>query len=95
MIKVPFRNAEGVEGDAVHPELRGATPRAPNRLRRAGRRHQRGNDVAWPGTSNLSWSGPNENVAVTTLTAVDANTIGNLYASQATDVAVDVLGSSR
>lgn len=48
-----------------------------------------------PGTSNLSWSGPNENVAMTTPTAVDADAIGNLYASQATDVAVDVLGSSR
>jgi hypothetical protein len=51
--------------------------------------------VAWPGTTNLNWSRPNENVAVTTLTAVDANARCNLYASQSTHVVIDVLGYYR
>ncbi|MCB1250933.1 MAG: hypothetical protein KDB36_16070, partial [Acidimicrobiales bacterium] len=53
------------------------------------------NGIAWPGTSNLNWSGPNQNVAVTTVTAVDASAICNLYASQVTNVVVDVLGYYR
>lgn len=53
------------------------------------------NGIAWPGTSNLNWSGPNQNVAVTTVTAVDAAAICNLYASQVTNVVVDVLGYYR
>jgi hypothetical protein len=53
------------------------------------------NGIAWPGTSNLNWSGPNQNVAVTTLTAVDAAALCQLYASQVTNVVVDVLGYYR
>lgn len=50
------------------------------------------NGIAWPNTSNLNWSGPGQNVAVTTLTAVDAAAVCNLYANVATDVVVDVIG---
>lgn len=53
------------------------------------------NGIAWPGTSNVNWSGPNENVAVTTVTTVDATAMANLYANIATDVVVDVLGYFR
>lgn len=50
------------------------------------------NGVAWPGTSNLNWSGPGATVAVTTLTSVDNQARANLYAGSATDVVLDVLG---
>ncbi|MEZ5142559.1 MAG: hypothetical protein R2726_08605 [Acidimicrobiales bacterium] len=50
------------------------------------------NGIAWPGTSSLNWSGPGQNVAVTTLTAVDASAVCNLFANVVTDVVVDVLG---
>ncbi len=50
--------------------------------------------ISWPGTSNLNWSAPNQNVAVTTVTAVD-NGMCALYANQSTHVVVDVLGYYR
>ncbi|MCU0267205.1 MAG: hypothetical protein MUF83_01025 [Acidimicrobiales bacterium] len=50
------------------------------------------NGVAWPGTSNLNWSGPDQSVAVTTVTGVDPVSWCALYASETTDVVVDVLG---
>ncbi|MCU0269506.1 MAG: hypothetical protein MUF83_12805 [Acidimicrobiales bacterium] len=53
------------------------------------------NGITWPGTSNLNWSGPGQNVAVTTLTAVDPSGLCNLYANVATHVVVDVLGYYR
>ncbi|MCU0268845.1 MAG: hypothetical protein MUF83_09370 [Acidimicrobiales bacterium] len=53
------------------------------------------NGLAWPGTSNLNWSGPGQNVAVTTLTAVDGSAICKLYANVVTHVVVDVLGYYR
>jgi hypothetical protein len=48
--------------------------------------------VAWPGTSNLNWSGPGQTVAVTTVSAVDAQARVDLYAGSTTDVVVDVIG---
>lgn len=53
------------------------------------------NGVAWPGTSNLNWSGPGQTVAVTTVTAVDANAVCQVRAGSVTDVVVDVLGYYR
>jgi len=50
------------------------------------------NGFAFPGTSNLNWSGPNQNVAVTTITSVDASAMCQLLANVATNVAVDVIG---
>jgi hypothetical protein len=50
------------------------------------------NGIAWPGTSNLNWSGANQTVAVTTLTAVDQQARADVYAGSVTDVVVDVLG---
>jgi hypothetical protein len=50
------------------------------------------NGISWPGTSNLNWSGPNQQIAVTTITAVDSNAVCNLYANVATHVVVDVIG---
>jgi hypothetical protein len=50
------------------------------------------NGITWPGTSSLNWSAPGQNVSVTTVTAVDANAVCNLFANVATDVVVDVLG---
>ena len=50
------------------------------------------NGIAFPGTSNLNWSGPNQTVAVTTLTALDAQARVNVYAGSITDVVLDVLG---
>ena len=50
--------------------------------------------ISWPGTSNLNWSGPGQNIAVTTITAVDVGKC-SLYASNTTDVIVDVLGYYR
>ncbi|MCU0270753.1 MAG: hypothetical protein MUF83_19205 [Acidimicrobiales bacterium] len=46
--------------------------------------------MAWPGTSNLNWSGPGQNVAVTTFTQLSSAGFVSLYANVATDVAVDV-----
>lgn len=50
------------------------------------------NGIAWPGTSNLNWSGAGETVAVTTITAVDSDALCRVYAGSITDVVVDVLG---
>jgi hypothetical protein len=50
------------------------------------------NAIAWPGTSNLNWSGAGQTVAVTTLTAVDSQARARVYAGSITDVVVDVLG---
>jgi hypothetical protein len=49
-------------------------------------------DIPFPGTSNLNWSFTNQSIAVTTLTAVDAQARCALYAGSATDVVIDVLG---
>lgn len=48
----------------------------------------------WGGTSNINWSGPGQNVAVTTLTSV-SNGVCTLLANAATDVVVDVIGYYR
>lgn len=53
------------------------------------------NGIAFPGTSNLNWSAPAQTVAVTTITAVDANSLCQVYAGSVTDVVVDVLGYYR
>ena len=53
------------------------------------------NGIAFPGTSNLNWSGPGQTVAVTTITAVDGQARCALYAGGVTDVVVDVLGYYR
>jgi hypothetical protein len=49
------------------------------------------NGISWPGTSNANWSGPGQNVATTTLTALDSNALASLFANVATDVVVDVI----
>jgi hypothetical protein len=53
------------------------------------------NGIGWPGTSNLNWSGPGQTIAVTTLTATDAQSRIRLYAGSPTDVVVDVLAYYR
>jgi hypothetical protein len=53
------------------------------------------NGITFPGTSNLNWSAAGQTVAVTTVTAVDANASCALYAGSVTDVVVDVLGYYR
>lgn len=50
---------------------------------------------AWPGTSNLNWSGPGQTVAVTTLSAVDGQSRVRVYAGSQTDVVIDVLAYFR
>jgi hypothetical protein len=50
------------------------------------------NGIAFPGTSNLNWSGPGQTVAVTTITAVDNLARCAVYTGSVTDVVVDVLG---
>lgn len=51
--------------------------------------------IPWPGTSNVNWSGPNQNVAVTTLSTVDPTGGCMLFANVATDVVVDFIGYYR
>jgi hypothetical protein len=53
------------------------------------------NGISFPNTSNLNWSGPNQSVAVTTITALDEYGQCALYAGSVTDVVVDVLGYYR
>jgi hypothetical protein len=53
------------------------------------------NGIAFPGTSNLNWSGPGQTIAVTTVTAVDDQARCAVYAGSVTDVVVDVLGYYR
>jgi len=53
------------------------------------------NDIAWPGTSNLNWTAAGQTVAVTTVTALDAEARCGLWAGSVTDVVVDVLGYYR
>jgi hypothetical protein len=53
------------------------------------------NGIAFPGTSNLNWSGPGQTIAVTTITGVDAEARCAGYAGSVTDVVVDALGYYR
>ena len=50
------------------------------------------NGTSLPLSSNLNWWGAGQTLAVTTFSAVDANSKVALFASSSTDVIVDVLG---
>lgn len=53
------------------------------------------NGIAWPGNSSVNWDHNGATVANTTVVAVDASAVFNVYASNPVDFIVDVIGYYR
>ncbi|MFN8038641.1 MAG: hypothetical protein U0Q07_05455 [Acidimicrobiales bacterium] len=53
------------------------------------------NGISWPGNSSVNWDHTGATVANTTVVAVNAGGILNLYASNPVDVLIDVIGYYR